>query len=43
MLATNQHLDQMAAAWVNFTSQNMPDGTLLESVLAKNGKYISVL
>ena len=40
MLATNQRLDQMAAARVNFTTQNMLDGTLLESVLAENGEYI---
>jgi hypothetical protein len=38
MLMTNQRLDQLAAARVNFTKRGMLDGTLMESVLA--GVYI---
>jgi hypothetical protein len=34
MLTTNQRLDQLAAARVNFTKRGMLNGTLLESALA---------
>jgi hypothetical protein len=40
MLRTNQRLDQLSAARVNFAAQGMLDGTLLESVLVGvNGAY----
>jgi hypothetical protein len=32
MLTTNQRLDQLAAARVDFTAQNMLNATLLESL-----------
>jgi len=37
MLRTNQHLDQLSAAHVDFTKQGMLSGTLLESVVEANG------
>jgi hypothetical protein len=37
MLTTNQRLDQLSAARVEFTKRGMLHGTLLESVAAANG------
>ena len=39
MLRTNQRLDQLSAARVDFTKRGMLNGTLLESVLVANGAY----
>ncbi len=39
MLRTNQRLDQLSAARVDFTKRGMLNGTLLESVLEANGTY----
>ncbi len=39
MLKTNQRLDQLSAARVNFTKLGMLDGTLLSSILPNSGVY----
>lgn len=39
MLTTNQRLDQLAAARVDFSEQGMLNGTLLENILVANGTY----
>jgi len=42
MLTTNQRLDQLSAAHVDFMKRGMLNGTLLESVLAPNGIFSTV-
>ena len=39
MLKTNQHLDQLSAAHVDFTKCGMLNGTLLSSILADRSAY----
>jgi hypothetical protein len=39
MLRTNQRLDQLSAARIDFTKRDMLNGTLLESVLLSSGAY----
>jgi hypothetical protein len=41
MLTTNQRLDQLSAARVDFMKRGMLNGTLLESVLASNGTRLT--
>ena len=38
MLLTNQHLDKLAAAHVNFTHRGMLDGTILSATLKMIGE-----
>ena len=38
MLTTNLHLDKLAAAWVDFTSHSMLEGTVLEDILCQLGE-----
>jgi hypothetical protein len=40
MLTTNQRLDQLRAAHVDFTQRGMLNGTLLESVVAIGTNYV---
>ena len=43
MLTTNSHLDQLAAAWVDFASHGMLEGMVLDDVLNQIGKTDSIL
>ena len=43
MLTTNSHLDKLAAAWVDFASCGMLEGTILESVLNQLSEFRSKL
>jgi len=38
MLLTNQHLDKLAAAHVDFTDRGMLDGTVLSTALETIGR-----
>jgi hypothetical protein len=40
MLLTNQRLDKLAAAWVDFVHHKMLDGTSLDWALSRIGAYI---
>ncbi|KIK16382.1 hypothetical protein PISMIDRAFT_113503 [Pisolithus microcarpus 441] len=40
MLLINQHLDKLAALWVDFDSQGMLEGTCLSAVLNHLGKVL---
>ena len=43
MLTTNSHLDKLAAAWVDFASHGMLEGTVVVGVLSQLGKSDSNL
>ena len=43
MLTTNSHLDKLAAAWVDFASCGMLEGTVLDDVLNQIGKSDLIL
>ena len=43
MLTTNSYLDKLAAAWVDFASCGMLEGTVLNGVLNQISKSDSIL
>ena len=43
MLTTNSHLDKLAAAWVDFASHGMLEGTVLEGILSWLGWSFAAL
>ena len=43
MLITNSRLDKLAAAWADFTSRGMLEGTVLDDVFNQIGKSDSIL
>ena len=43
MLTTNSHLDKLVAAWVDFASHGMLEGTVLEGILSQLGWSFAAL